>query len=93
MKRATWFVTGVIAGASSVAIVGRRIRRRVSEFAPVRVAERAVKRSRESVERIRDAIGDGRSAMADRERELRHRLLGDIDESSIQESGVQRHRR
>lgn len=75
MKRLTWFVTGVVAGAGSVVLVGRRIKRRVAELAPVRVAERAIGRTKDSFGRVRDAIGDGRSAMAEREVELRQRLL------------------
>lgn len=77
IKRLTWFTGGIVAGAASVVLVGRRIRRRVSELAPVRVAERAVRRSRRSAHLLRDAYGEGRVAMAQREKELRQRLLGD----------------
>lgn len=75
MKRVTWFATGVVAGAGAVVVAGRRIRARVAELAPVRVAERAVERTRGSFERVKEAIGDGRHAMAERESELRRRLL------------------
>ena len=74
MKRLTWFVTGLVAGAGSVVLIGRRIKRRVSELTPVRVAERALRRTRVSVDRLRDAIVDGKSAAAQRESELRQRL-------------------
>lgn len=77
IKRLTWFTGGIVAGAASVVLVGRRIKRRVSDLAPVRVAERAVRRSRESAHLLRDAYGEGRTAMAQREKELRQRLLGD----------------
>lgn len=82
MKRLTWFVTGLVAGVGSVLLVGRRLKRRVADLAPVRVAERALDRSRVSVERLRDAILDGRSAATRRENELRHRLL----EESLREA-------
>lgn len=74
MKRLTWFVTGLVAGAGSVVLIGRRIKRRVSELTPVRVAERALGRTRVSVDLLRDAIVDGKSAAAQRESELRQRL-------------------
>lgn len=76
IKRLTWFITGAAAGAGSVLLVGRRIKRRVAELAPVRVAERAVDRTRESVSRIRRATTEGKLAMREREGELRVRLLG-----------------
>lgn len=75
MKRLTWFVTGLVAGAGSVVLIGRRIKRRVSELTPVRVAERALGRTRVSVDRLKEAIVDGKSAAARRESELRQRLL------------------
>ena len=77
IKRLTWFTGGIVAGAASVVLMGRRIRRRVSDLAPVRVAERAVRRSRQSALLLRDAYGEGRAAMAQRERELKERLLGE----------------
>lgn len=77
MKRLTWFVTGLVAGAASIVLVGRRIKRTVADLAPVRIAERALDRTRESFGRVRDAIGDGRSAMVERETQLRHRLLNE----------------
>lgn len=76
IKRLAWFVTGVIAGAGSVVLVGRRVKRRVADLAPVRVAERALDRTRSSFERVREAVSDGRTAMNEREVELRERLLG-----------------
>jgi hypothetical protein len=75
MKRLTWFVTGLVAGAGSVVLIGRRIKRRVADLAPFRIAERALGRTRDSADRLKDAIADGRSAAARRESELRHRLL------------------
>lgn len=82
MKRVTWFVTGAVAGAGAVVVVGRRVKRRVADLAPVRIAERAFVRTRDSLDRVRDAIGDGRSAMAQRELELRGRFLRNSGESA-----------
>ncbi len=93
MKRLTWFVTGLVAGAGSVLLIGRRIKRRVADLTPVRMAERAVDRTRTSFGRVKEAFGDGRSAMAERETELRHRYLNDdtparqgsIDEPTVRQ--------
>ncbi|MEN9802999.1 MAG: hypothetical protein RLZ37_2124 [Actinomycetota bacterium] len=86
MKRLTWFVTGLVAGAGSVILIGRRIKRRVADLAPVRVAERVLGRSRGSVDRLRDAIMDGRSAAARRETDLRHRFLDESPRETSPES-------
>jgi len=86
MKRLTWFVTGLVAGAGSVVLVGRRVKRKVADLAPVRVAERALGRTRDSVDRLKDAIVDGRSAAARRESELRHRLLDESPTETSRES-------
>lgn len=80
IKRLTWFMTGLVAGAGTVVLIGRRIKRKVADLAPVRVAERALGRTRESVVRVKEAIGEGRSAASQRENELRHRLLDDPSE-------------
>lgn len=77
MKRATWFVSGVVAGAGAVVLVGRRIKRRIVDLTPVRVAERAIDRTRGSMTRIKDAVSDGRQAMSEREIQLKKRILGD----------------
>lgn len=81
IKRLTWFVTGLVAGAGSVMLVGRRVKKRVADLAPVRVAERALDRTKEAVARVRQAAGDGRVAMRQREDELRIKILGTHDES------------
>lgn len=86
MKRLMWFVTGLVAGAGSVVLIGRRIKRRVADLAPVRVAERVLGRTRDSVDRLKDAIVDGKSAAARRETELRHRLLDESPQRSGRES-------
>lgn len=93
MKRLTWFVTGLVAGAGSVVLIGRRIKRRVADLAPVRVAERAFGRTKDSVDRLKEAIVDGRSAAARRESELRHRLLDESPKGSSRESrSIESHR-
>lgn len=86
MKRVTWFVSGVVAGAASVVLLGRRIKRRVADLAPIRVAERALDRTRTSLGNLRSAVDDGRKAMVERERELRNRL----SEHEYPEDGVVR---
>lgn len=81
MKRGMWFLTGIVTGAGSVVLIGRRVRRRMAQMAPVRVAERALDRSRSQFVRIKAAFGEGRQAMIDREDELRQRYEPTSDRS------------
>jgi hypothetical protein len=78
-----------------MALVGRRLKRRMAAMTPVRVAERALDRARSSVRHVKDAIGDGRTAMAAREVELRHRLLENrsSSEPSVSDGSAVRQKR
>jgi len=83
MKRATWFVGGVAAGAFGTRYAKRRVARTAAQFAPVNVARSARASVRRKVDDLTDAVREGRQAMADREDELKAKrdgrlaLLGD----------------
>lgn len=73
IKRATWFVSGAVAGATGMGLVARRVKRRVRrtvlQLSPTYVA-------RHTRLRVRSAVADGRRAMLLKEAELRARRDG-----------------
>lgn len=76
MKRLTWFVGGVAAGAAGASYARRKVRSKAAELAPVQLASRAGDRARDTGRRVADAVREGRDAMRAREAELRARLDG-----------------
>jgi hypothetical protein len=46
IKRLIWFVSGVVAGISGVLFAGKRVKRSVTGFTPVKVAQRAAQTTR-----------------------------------------------
>ncbi len=76
MKRVTWFLGGVAAGATGVGIAKRRIQRTAAQFAPTAVVRQAVDGVRDRSRMIVDAVRDGRSVMHYREDELKARRDG-----------------
>ncbi|MFM2072035.1 MAG: hypothetical protein RLZZ623_2298 [Actinomycetota bacterium] len=76
MKRMTWFIGGVAAGAVGVGAAKRKVRSVAHELAPVQVAKRARGSLRVRRLHVVDAIRDGKSAMKAKELELRARLDG-----------------
>ena len=64
MKRVVWFSAGVVAGVSGSAYARRKAREAAARYRPVNMAKGAV-------ERVTDAVREGRAAMAAREAELR----------------------
>lgn len=76
MKRVTWFVGGVAAGAVGVGAAKRKVRRVTDELAPVQIARRAGGQVVERTSRVGDALREGRRAMRTKEMELRARLEG-----------------
>lgn len=76
IRRAAWFLSGLAAGVAAAIVVGRRLKRRLAEFAPVRLAERTMELSRDGVTRARVAISEGRSALRNRERKWRDKVFG-----------------
>lgn len=78
IKRATWFIGGVAAGAVGAGAAKRKVKSVANELAPVQVARRATGSVRDRGQRVADAVREGRRAMVSKERELRARLDGRI---------------
>lgn len=76
MKRVTWFIGGVAAGATGVGMAKRRIQRTAAQFAPTAVARQAADAVADRARGLVDAVRDGRSVMHQREDELKARRDG-----------------
>jgi len=64
MKRLVWFTAGAVAGAGGSAYLRRKARQAANRYRPVSMAKGAV-------DRVADAVREGRAAMVAREAELR----------------------
>jgi len=64
MRRLMWFTAGAVAGVSGSAYARRKAREAAERYRPVSMAKGAV-------ERVADAVREGRAAMVAREAELR----------------------
>jgi hypothetical protein len=64
MKRAVWFAVGAVAGVGGSTYAKRKAREAAARLNPVTVAKGAV-------DRVTDAVREGRVAMAAKEAELR----------------------
>lgn len=73
MKRLTWFVTGVAAGATGAGYATRKVKRTAAQLTPVNVARGAGTRVRQAGRQVADAVREGREAMHAREDELKAR--------------------
>lgn len=73
MRRVTWFVTGVAAGATGASYATRKVKQTAAQLAPVNVAKGAAGRAREAGRHVVDAVREGRAAMHAREDELKAR--------------------
>lgn len=73
MKRVTWFVTGLAAGAAGTQYATRKVKRTAKQLAPANVAKRAAAGARATGRQVVDALREGRSAMHAREDELKAR--------------------
>ena len=78
MKRLTWFVGGVAAGAIGAGRAKRKVKSVASDLAPVQIARRATDRVRQRGHDVADAVREGRRAMRMKELELRARVDGSI---------------
>jgi hypothetical protein len=76
IKRLTWFVGGVAAGAAGAGYAKRKVRRTASQLAPTRVAKNAAGRVRSTVGHAADAVREGRTAMRAKQAELTARRDG-----------------
>jgi len=77
MKRLTWFVGGVAAGATGASYakkkVSRTVKRTTETLSPRHIAHSASVKVRGKVSDVADAVREGRSAGKARESELRAR--------------------
>ena len=73
MKRITWFVGGVVAGAAGAGYAKKKVRSATAQLAPVNVVKSAGARVRDQSRHVVGAIREGRAAMHAREDELKTR--------------------
>lgn len=78
MKRVTWFVGGIAAGATGANYAKKKVKEKASQISPGGVARSAASRARQTAGQVVDAVKDGRSAMREREDELKARRDGRI---------------
>ena len=76
MKRVTWFVGGVAAGATGANYAKKKVKQKMAQTSPAGVARSAAYGARNTVGRVADAVREGRSAMRQHEDELRARREG-----------------
>ena len=76
MKRITWFVGGVAAGATGVNYAKKKVKEKVSQVSPAGVARSATTRARQTASHVVDALREGRDAMGQHEDELKARRDG-----------------
>lgn len=73
MRRITWFVTGVAAGATGANYAAKKVKQTAAQLAPANVAKGAAGKARDRGRRVVDAVREGRAAMHAREDELKAR--------------------
>jgi hypothetical protein len=76
MKKVTWFVGGIAAGAAGAGYAKRKVRETAAQLAPTRVVRSAGEGVRSGVRAAADAVREGRVAMKAKESELRARSEG-----------------
>lgn len=76
MKRLTWFVGGIAAGASGAGYAKRKVKAKAASVTPSGVARSAARRARNTAGLVVDAVRDGRSAMSQHEDELKAKRDG-----------------
>lgn len=79
IKRLIWFVSGVVAGISGVLFAGKRLKRSVTSFTPIKVAQRATQSTRSGLNSVADAFREGRDAMRDKEFEMKAKRDGRVE--------------
>lgn len=79
MKRLTWFVGGVAAGAVGANYAKRKVRETAAQIAPAHVARTTVARLRLRGLDVVDAVREGRQTMRHHEDELRARRDGRLE--------------
>jgi hypothetical protein len=74
IRRLVWFTSGATAGFGGAMWVRRRIRRTARRYAPEQLRADTTASVRRLGAGVRDAVAEGRSAMREREAELRAEL-------------------
>ena len=77
MRRLFWTAVGIGAGATAAVLVSRWMRRTRQAMAPANVAREAGRSVSDLVELVRQSMAAGRTAMAEKEAEIRASLNGD----------------
>ncbi len=85
-KRAFWFSTGAAVGLGSSVWAGRKVKRAANRFMPEQVQREVGDRARRIGRDVRAAATEGRTAMREREAELR----ADVDSSARRRAGDDR---
>jgi hypothetical protein len=73
MRRVSWFVGGVVAGAAGAGYATRKVKRAASHLTPTNVVKSAAGRVRDQGRHVVGAVREGRAAMTAREDELKAR--------------------
>jgi hypothetical protein len=73
-KRLFWFTSGASVGFGGAMWVRRRVRRAIARYAPEHVTSEVTTSVRRAGTELREALSEGRTAMHDREAELRKEL-------------------
>ena len=73
MKRITWFVTGIAAGATGANYATKKVKQTAAQLAPANVAKGAATKVKRSGKRVVEAVREGRDAMHAKEDELKAR--------------------
>jgi hypothetical protein len=79
IKRLIWFVSGVVAGIGGLLFAGKRVKRSVTSFTPIKVAQRATQTTRSRLNSVGDAFREGRDAMRDKEFEMKAKRDGRVE--------------
>ncbi len=76
MKRVTWFVSGMAAGAAGVTYTTKKVKKTAAQLAPANVARQAATKLKDRTHDLADAVREGRDAMRAKEAELLARRDG-----------------
>lgn len=82
VKRVTWFVGGVAAGAAGASYAKKKVKEKAAQVSPAGVARSAATRTKQTAQHVVDALREGRSAMTQHEDELKARRDGRLVELS-----------
>ena len=74
IKRLTWWAAGAAMGAIGSTYAKRKVKQTVAQLAPSAIAGSAVAVVKDVAKDLKAALGEGRTAMRERETELRDQL-------------------